>query len=117
MQPGFVQMNGMKYKAPLLIATAILVFVCVGATPASERSSVERTTAQDPVRTVRIALEGLRESRVDLANKTLRSVPGVLNVDFRTADREVVVTIDVDRTNLKRLDQSLRDAGFTPWIH
>lgn len=111
----FVQQDRMKYKIFFLITVAILVFM--GVAPASQKSSVEPVVPADPARTIRIQIEGLRESRVPLADHALRSVPGVLKVEFRTADKEAVVTIDVEHTNLKRLDHSLRDAGFAPWIH
>ena len=105
----------MKYKIFFIITASIVLFM--GAAAASQKSTADSVVSTDPVRTIRIQIEGLRDSRVEKADHAVRRVPGVLKVEFNVSDKEALVTFNVEATSLKKLDESLRAAGFTPWIH
>jgi copper chaperone CopZ len=77
----------------------------------------ETTPRPDSIRIVRIHVEGLTPSKVDLASSALASVAGVLSVDLKPDQKEAIVRFDITHADLGSIQESLRSAGFTPYFH
>lgn len=102
-------------KVVLILVASLLIFT--GFALSGPKGEPKSFSQQNTVRLVRIQLEGLRPASVDHATTTIQNFPGVVDVKINEGSKEAVVHFDVERTNLRKLDQSLRRAGFTPWIH
>lgn len=62
-----------------------------------------------------LLLSGLQgQAHVDLLNKCLSTVPGVANVAISEADQQASVTYDTAQTNIDKLNDVIRVAGFAP---
>ena len=107
----------MRVKLGIAVAILAMVLVSILVNPENSTSAENRKPSVDPIRSVRMELLGLKSSTVDQARKIILSVKGVRDVKFRPEKREAKVYFDVEKTNLKKLEEALRKAGFTPYIH
>lgn len=107
----------MKTKVYLGIAVVALVLAGIAAGPSGVTHAGPQTSPADSLRIVNVELLGLKEQRVEKARTVILSVPGVQDVEFNVAKRSARIKFDIDKTNLRTLEQRLRKASFTPVFH
>lgn len=110
-------LRDMKAKLGLGLLCVGLVLLAGIATAPGNDTRASAPAHVDPARSIRIGLLGLKQDRIERARAAILSVPGVESVEFLPEKREARVRFNVERTNMRQLEQRIRKAGFTPWFH
>jgi hypothetical protein len=102
----------------MIIYSALIVLLCVALSyiyqNRADANTLRLAPNSDSIRIVRVRLEGWEENKITYTRQSLEKIPGVVEVKFEPGAHQVVILMDVERTNLRVIQKSLQRAGFTP---
>ena len=108
----------MNLQLRMITYSALIVLLCVTLSYIYQNKADAHTlnipAHSDSIRIVRVRLQGLEDSKIPYTRESLQQIPGVLEVKFETNTHQVVILMDVERTNLRVIENSLHQAGLTP---
>ncbi len=95
-------------------ALIVLLFVILSYVYQNRADAITYPVSVDSIRIVRVHLQGLKDSKVEYARQKLQRIPGVVEVKLEPSGHKAVIWMDIERTNLRVIERSLHEAGFTP---
>jgi hypothetical protein len=101
----------------MIIYTALIVLLCVVLSYIYQNradANILVTSHSDSIRIVRVRLLGWEDNKLPSTGENLKKIPGVEEVKFELTSHQAVIRMDIERTNLRAIEKSLRDAGLTP---
>lgn len=106
-----LQLRMITYSALIVLLCMALFYIYQNR---ADASTFTAESYSDSIRIVRVRLQGLEESKIPYARKSLEQIPGVVEVKFEPLAHRAVIRMDVERTNLRVIEKSLHQAGLTP---
>lgn len=100
----------------MIIYSALIVLLCVALFYIYQNRAVANTLVTshpDSIRIVRLRLQGWEDNKLPYTRDSLEKIPGVVEVKFEPGSHQAVIRMDIKRTDLRTIEKSLHDAGFT----
>jgi hypothetical protein len=104
-----LQLKMITFSAVIVLLSVSLLYLNQNSAGAASLNSDTQS-----IRVVRMHLQGLHENKLHSADHALRRLPGITEIKIDPGQQNVTVWVNIDRTNLKEIERSLHNAGFTP---